>query len=146
MINRIKLEHLVELMESENYRDRFVAEYIQTKQRYEKLHFGFLLLVLVNDLTCILLQAFEVVDFVESMTVMIAMLVIMVLLTLGTIILDWVKKRLEEYRLVAIGCIGILFSGILTIYFMNIFDGKTWDEEPIVEKINIAIMRCENEN
>lgn len=37
MINRIKLEHLVELMESENYRDRFVAEYIQTKQRYEKL-------------------------------------------------------------------------------------------------------------
>ena len=37
MINRIKLEHLVELMESEIYRDRFVAEYIQTKQRHEKL-------------------------------------------------------------------------------------------------------------
>ncbi len=37
MIHRIKLEHLVELMESENYRDRFVAEYIQMKQRYEKL-------------------------------------------------------------------------------------------------------------
>ena len=37
MINRIKLEHLVELMESENYRDRFVAEYIQLKQRHEKL-------------------------------------------------------------------------------------------------------------
>ncbi len=37
MIHRIKLEHLVELMESENYRDRFVAEYIQLKQRHEKL-------------------------------------------------------------------------------------------------------------
>lgn len=37
MINRIKLEHLVELMGSENYRDRFVAEYIQTRQRWEKL-------------------------------------------------------------------------------------------------------------
>ena len=41
MIHRIKLEHLVELMQSENYQDRFVAEYIQTKQRLEKLkHFN----------------------------------------------------------------------------------------------------------
>ena len=37
MIHRIKLEHLVELMQSEHYQDRFVAEYIQTKQRHEKL-------------------------------------------------------------------------------------------------------------
>ena len=37
MIHRIKLEHLVELMQSESYQDRFVAEYIQTKQRHEKL-------------------------------------------------------------------------------------------------------------
>lgn len=37
MINRIKLEHLVELMESDNYKDRFCAEYIQLKQRYERL-------------------------------------------------------------------------------------------------------------
>ena len=110
------------------------------KQRYEKLHFGFLLLVLVNDLTCILLQAFEVVDFVESMTVMIAMLVIMVLLTLGTIILDWVKKRLEEYRLVAIGCIGILFSGILTIYFMNIFDGDNYIGLPLCAGLSFLLI------
>lgn len=41
MIHRIKFEHLVELMQSENYQDRFVAEYIQLKQRYEKLkHFN----------------------------------------------------------------------------------------------------------
>ena len=37
-------------------------------------------------------------------------------------------------------------SDFETYNFMNIFDGKTWDEEPIVERINIAIMRCENEN
>ena len=37
MINRIKLDHLVELMVSDNYRDRFCAEYIQLKQRYERL-------------------------------------------------------------------------------------------------------------
>ena len=37
-------------------------------------------------------------------------------------------------------------SDFETYNFMNIFDGKTWDEEPIVDKINIAIMRCENEN
>lgn len=41
MIHRIKLSHLVELMQSENYQDRFVAEYIQTRQRWEKLkHFN----------------------------------------------------------------------------------------------------------
>lgn len=37
-------------------------------------------------------------------------------------------------------------SDFETYNFMNIFDGKTWDEEPIVEKINVAIMRCGNEN
>jgi len=110
------------------------------KRRYEKMHFGFLLLVVVNDLICILLQAFEVVDFVESMTVMIAMLVIMVLLTLGTIILDWVKKRLEEYRLVAIGYIGILFSGILTTYFMNIFDGDNYIGLPLCAGLSFLLI------
>jgi hypothetical protein len=37
MIHRIKVDTLAELMQSEDYRDRFVAEYIQLKQRYEKL-------------------------------------------------------------------------------------------------------------
>lgn len=41
MIHRIKVDTLAELMQSENYQDRFVAEYIQLKQRYEKLkHFN----------------------------------------------------------------------------------------------------------
>ena len=37
-------------------------------------------------------------------------------------------------------------SDFETYNFTNIFDGKTWEEEPIVNKINTAIMRCENEN
>lgn len=37
MINRIKLEDLVGLMQSSSYKERFIAEYIQTKQRHEKL-------------------------------------------------------------------------------------------------------------
>lgn len=34
----MKLEDTVELMNSSNYKDRFVAEYWQLKIRYEKLH------------------------------------------------------------------------------------------------------------
>ncbi len=37
-------------------------------------------------------------------------------------------------------------SDFETYNFMNLFDGNTWEEESIVGKINIAIMRCENEN
>lgn len=37
-------------------------------------------------------------------------------------------------------------SDFETYNFMNLFDGKIWGEEPMVEKINIAIMRCGNEN
>ena len=33
----MELKHTVELMNSECYKDRFVAEYLQTKIRYEKL-------------------------------------------------------------------------------------------------------------
>ncbi len=110
------------------------------KRRYEKLYFGFLLLVAANDLICILLQAFEKVDFVASMPVMLAMLVIMVLLALGTIIVDWAKKRLDEYRLVAIGCIGILFSGILTIYFINVFDGDNYIGLPLCAGLSFLLI------
>lgn len=110
------------------------------KQRYEKLYFGFLMLVALNDFACILLQALNLVDFVESMAVMIAMIVIMVILTLATIILDWRKKRLEEYRLVAIGCIGIVFSGALTIYFMNIFDGDNYIGLPLCAGLSFLLI------
>ena len=110
------------------------------KQRYEKLYFGFLMLVAVNDFACILLQTLNIVDFVESMAVMIAMIAIMVILTLATIILDWRKKRLEEYRLVAIGCIGIVFSGVLTIYFMNIFDGDNYIGLPLCAGLSFLLI------
>lgn len=110
------------------------------KQRYEKLYFGFLMLVALNDFACILLQALNLVDFVESMAVMIAMIVIMVILALATIILDWRKKRLEEYRLVAIGCIGIVFSGALTIYFMNIFDGDNYIGLPLCAGLSFLLI------
>lgn len=33
-----------------------------------------------------------------------------------------------------------------TYNFMKLFEGEIWEEEPIVTKINIAMMRCENEN
>ena len=32
------LNQTVSLMNSENYKDRFIAEYFQTKERYDKLH------------------------------------------------------------------------------------------------------------
>ena len=34
----MKLKDTIELMNSENYKDRFKAEYYQTKIRYDKLH------------------------------------------------------------------------------------------------------------
>lgn len=37
-MNNIELKDTVELMISENYKDRFKAEYYQTKVRYDKLH------------------------------------------------------------------------------------------------------------
>ena len=37
-IYNVELKDTVELMISENYKDRFKAEYVQTKIRYEKLH------------------------------------------------------------------------------------------------------------
>lgn len=33
-----ELKDTIELMESANYKDRFIAEYWQTKIRYDKLH------------------------------------------------------------------------------------------------------------
>lgn len=37
-MNNIELKDTVELMVSEDYKERFKAEYYQTKMRYEKLH------------------------------------------------------------------------------------------------------------
>ena len=38
MKNNIELKDTVELMNSSDYKERFVAEYVQTKIRYNKLH------------------------------------------------------------------------------------------------------------
>lgn len=110
------------------------------KRRYERMYFGFLMLVALNDFVCILLQALEKVDFVESMAAMIAMIVVMVLIALITILIDWRKKLLEEYRLVAIGCIGIVFSGILTIYCMNVFDGDNYIGLPLCAGLSFLLI------
>ena len=53
-------------------------------------------------------------------------------------ILDEIKDGESLWR--------IDISDYETYNFLTVFDGNTWDEEPIVEKINIAMMRCENEN
>lgn len=110
------------------------------KRRYERMYFGFLMLVALNNFVCILLQALEKVDFVESMAAMIAMIVVMVLIALITILIDWRKKLLEEYRLVAIGCIGIVFSGILTIYCMNVFDGDNYIGLPLCAGLSFLLI------
>lgn len=110
------------------------------KRRYERLYFGFLILVTVNDFICCMLQAFEMVDFVESMAVMIALIVVLILLVLGTIAIDWRKKRLEEYRLVAVGCVGILISEILAIYFMRILDSDNYIGLPLCAGLSFLLI------
>lgn len=37
-MNKLELEDTIELMNSKDYKDRFKAEYYQTKIRYDKLH------------------------------------------------------------------------------------------------------------
>ena len=37
-INNINLEDTIELMKSSDYKERFIAEYMQTKIRYNNLH------------------------------------------------------------------------------------------------------------
>ena len=37
-VYKVELKDTINLMNSENYKDRFKAEYVQTKIRYEKLH------------------------------------------------------------------------------------------------------------
>lgn len=37
-MDKMKLEDTIKLMTSEDYKDRFKAEYYQTKIRYDKLH------------------------------------------------------------------------------------------------------------
>ena len=36
-VKKVSMEKIIELMQSENYKDRFKAEYIQLKERLEKL-------------------------------------------------------------------------------------------------------------
>ena len=110
------------------------------KRRYEKLYLGLLIVILLNDCGCVLLQLLNVVDFLESMTVMIGFVAGMILLVLGTIILDGIKKRLEEYRLVAIGCLGILFSGSLTVYLMLSPEGDAFVGLPVCAGLSFLLI------
>ena len=110
------------------------------KRRYERLHLTFLLVVLVSDIVWIGLQLFGKLDFIYSMIGMILLLGLMIVLTMGTIVTDLIKKRLDEYRLVAIGCIGVLLGGAITIVFMNYFDGDNYVGLPICTGLSFMLI------
>ncbi len=82
------------------------------KGRYQKAYTIVGVWSLVNFIVCTTLQVFEIKDFFETMLCSHLVLGATIILILTTILIDIRKKQVSEYRLVAVGLAGFLFSGL----------------------------------
>ncbi len=85
---------------------------IVQKGRFQRAYMVVVVWSLINFIVCTTLQIFEIKDFFETMLSSHLVLGATIILILTTIMIDMRKKRLAEYRLVAVGLAGFLISGL----------------------------------
>ncbi|MBO5209751.1 MAG: response regulator [Lachnospiraceae bacterium] len=82
------------------------------KRRYQKLYVALDVVMFINMAVCVILQITNCKDFLETMFAIHGMIVIAIVVMMITLILDYRRGYWKEYEAVAIGFLGLTFSGI----------------------------------
>lgn len=84
-------------------------------ERYSKLYFCVSMVNIIDFVVCTLLHVFNIVDFSDTIKVMVTVAG-MSIATLGiTMIIDLITGRIKEYMLVALGILGVSLSAIVQV-------------------------------
>ncbi|MBQ7954504.1 MAG: response regulator [Lachnospiraceae bacterium] len=92
--------------------------------RYKKWYQILYAVAMADAVVCTLLQAFSIVDFLESMVSMHVMLLADILAIIVTIVLDIKKRYIRSYRLVAFGMVVLMAAGVVEISKVYINNGQ----------------------
>ena len=96
------------------------------KRRYQKIYTVLSFVLLINVIVSIGLQVTNTKDFLETMTIIHVTIIATIIVMIITLFIDYRKGFWNEYRVVAIGFLGLAASGIMEIvlaylkkYFMS---------------------------
>lgn len=87
------------------------------KDRYGRAYRLLECIVIANLFLCSILHITEICDFTDTISYVSAFCIISILLMVGTILLDFRKGKVREYRFVAIGMLGICVAAFVQIIF-----------------------------
>ncbi len=96
------------------------------KSRYQKIYTVLSFVLLINVIVSIGLQVTNTKDFLETMTIIHVTIIATIIVMIITLFIDYRKGFWNEYRVVAIGFLGLAASGIMEVvlaylkkYFMS---------------------------
>lgn len=88
------------------------------EHRYQKWHRVMCTVTITEFAVCTILQLCNIRDFIDMMIVMHLTLGAAFIVFSITILFDWKKKKLQEYRLIAIGFAGVIIAGSVEIIWV----------------------------
>ncbi|MBE5944135.1 MAG: response regulator [Lachnospiraceae bacterium] len=88
------------------------------KSRYEKAYFVVEILTAINFVVATILQLANIKDFSETMGTAHLIIVLLILILLVTIIIDFRKGYVKEYKEVAFGLVGLMIAGLFEVYMV----------------------------
>lgn len=88
------------------------------KRRYHKWYILMGGICIAEFVICTILQLCNIKDFIDTMLYMHIVLGLMFVLAAGTILVDMSQKRLDDYRLVAYGFLGVIITGSVEIIWV----------------------------
>ena len=91
------------------------------ERRYEKLYIGVLGVDTLDFVLCVALHVLRVVDFSTSIAAMAFCCVASIIILCGTVVTDFIKKRIHSYWLVAVGLGCVFLAAVIQIvlYFQR---------------------------
>lgn len=87
-------------------------------KRYQKMYLPVLGCIIVNFVLSTALHVCKIVDFLDNMMIDYIVIVVALIVGGGTILVDLKKRRVNEYREVAIGFSGIILAGFWEVYLV----------------------------
>lgn len=112
------------------------------KGRYQKYYFLLEVCTVINFVVIVLLQAFNIKDFFETMTGSHAIIVVLILLMIVTIVRDVLKGYVKDYKEVAIGFVLTSVAGICELSLVYVGDTRLNGISLCVGLIVLLFMCC----
>ena len=110
--------------------------------RYQRCYLTISMVAVINTIVSVGLQLRNIIDFLDMIPVTNFIMVVSFVAALITIIIDWKKGYINEYRLIAMGYVGIIISGTAEVVCVYISNYRVRGIVTSIGLIFLLVMAC----